>query len=172
MRPASFPIRARILAAFGVVMLIIVILSSMAAWRLRDADRLATDLVADKLVRQQLAAGLIAEARLQGLTTVAIARSDSLEVADYFQAQLAQGAKQSARLMAALANMPQDPDERALIAGVERAQSVATGTGAEILKQKDMGRTQEVETQLAASLQPALARHAAALQALLERETR
>jgi len=172
MRPASFPIRARILAAFGVVMLIIVVLSSMAAWRLRDADRLATDLVADKLVRQQLAAGLIAEARLQGLTTVAIARSDSLEVADYFQAQLAQGTKQAARLMAALANMPQDPDERALIANVEKARSVATVTGAEILKQKDMGRTQEVETQLAANLQPALARHAAALQALLDRETR
>src|SRR4051812_28690463 len=113
MRPATLPIRARILAAFGVVMLIIVVLSSMAAWRLRDADRLATDLVADKLVRQQLAAGLIAEARLQGLTTVAIARSDSLEVADYFHAQLAQGAKQAARLMAALTKMPQDPDERA-----------------------------------------------------------
>ena len=169
---ASLPIRARILAAFGVVMLIMILLSGMAAWRLHAADQLATDLVADKLVRQQLAAGLIAEARLQGLTTVAIARSDSLEVADYFQAQLVQGAKQAASLMATLQKMPQDADERTLIQAVQAAHASATNAGVAILKLKDMGRTQDVETQLTSELQPALNRHAAALQALLTRETR
>jgi len=172
MRFATFPLRARILAAFGIVMLIILLLSGMAAWRLVEADRLATDLVADKLVRQQLAAGLIAEARLQGLTTVAIARSDSLEVADYFQARFGRGAQQAARLMLSLHAMPQEGDERTLVAAVQTTQTAATGAGTAILKLKDMGRTQEVETQLAAILQPALDRQAAALQALLARETR
>ena len=168
----SICIRDRILAAFGVVKLIILVQGGVAAWRLHGADRLATDLVADKLVRQQLAAGLIAEARLEGLTTVAIARSDSVEVADLFQAHLARGTRQSAQLMQQLRQMPPDAAEQSLLAAVQATQLAAAGARQAILKQKDMGRTQEVEALLGSSLQPALARNAAALQALLDRETR
>jgi methyl-accepting chemotaxis protein len=169
---SMLPTRVRILAAFGIVMLIIALITAAAGWRMHAADALATDLVSDKLVRQQLAAGLIAEARLSGLTTVAIARADSLEVADYFQAQLATGDKHAAGLMRTLTAMPQQPDERALIQAVQVQQQAAVNAGKDIMKQKDMGRTQEVEAMLTSSLQPALARQAAALQALLTLETR
>lgn len=171
--PLSFlPTRTRILFAFGVMMLTIIVITSAAAWRLRAADRLATELVTDKLVRQQLAAGLMGEARLAGLTTVAIARSDSLEVADYFQTQLVQGDQQAEHLMHRLAAMPHDADERALIDAVVAQGEAARNAGKEIMKQKNMGRTQDVDALLASSLQPALARHAAALQTLLDLETR
>ena len=172
MRLSSLSTRSRILAAFGLVMLIIALMTAAAGWRMRAADQLATDLVADKLVRQQLAAGLIAEARLAGLTTVAIARSDSLEVADYFQAQLARGEQQAARVMRGLTALPQRDDERKLIQAVQAQTQAAASIGKALMKQKDMGRTQEVEAMLTSTLQPALARQAAALQALLDMETR
>ena len=172
MKLSFLPTRTRILAAFGLVMLIIALITAAAGWRMRAADSLTTDLVADKLVRQQLAASLIGEARLSGLTTVAIARSDSLEVADYFQAQLVRGDQQAARLMRNLQSMPHQNEERKLIDAVQAQALAATNVGKEIMKQKDMGRTQEVETMLTGQLQPAQARHAAALQALLDLETR
>jgi methyl-accepting chemotaxis protein len=172
MKLPSLATRTRILAAFGVVMAIIVLITLAAGWRMRAADSLTTDLVADKLVRQQLAASLIGDARLAGLTTVAIARSDSLEVADYFQALLARGDQQAARVLRTLLAMPHSASERALIAAVQAQALAAANAGKDIMKQKDMGRTQEVETMLASQLQPALARHASALQALLDFETR
>ena len=156
MNLSFFATRTRILAAFGLVMVIIALITAAAGWRMQAADSLTTDLVADKLVRQQLAASLIGEARLAGLTTVAIARSDSLEVADYFQAQLARGDQQTARLMRTLLAMPHRDDERKLIATVQAQARAATDVGKEIMKQKDMGRTQEVEKMLASQLQPAL----------------
>ena len=171
--PLSFlPTRTRILAAFGLVMLIIILMTAAAAWRLNAADRLATDLVSDKLARQQLAAGLSAEARLAGLTAIAIARSDSLEVADYFQLQLTRGDQQAARLMQSLLAMAPSAEEAALIKAVQAAATVLEHSRKEIMRQKDMGRTQEVETLLASRLQPAQARQSAALAALLDLETR
>jgi len=172
MHISSLPTRPRILAAFGLIMAIIAALTAAAGWRLLAADKLTSDLVADKLVRQQLAAGLIAEARVAGLTTIAIARSDSLEVADYFQAQLARGDQQAARLMRSLTAMPRKADEDKLIKEVVAQAQAAVAAGKDIMKQKDMGRTQEVEALLASALQPAQARHAQALQALLDLETR
>ena len=171
MKLSFLPTRTRILAAFGLVMLIMALITAAAGWRMQAADRLTTDLVADKLVRQQLASSLIGEARLAGLTTVAIARSDSLEVADYFHAQLVRGDQQAARLMRSLLAMPHQADESRLIAAVQAQALAATNVGIEIMKQKDMGRTQDVETMLANQLQPAQVRHAAALQALLDLET-
>ena len=172
MKLSLLPTRTRIRAAFALVMLIIALITAAAGWRMRAADRLTTDLVADKLVRQQLASSLIGEARLAALTTVAIARSDSLEVADYFQAQLVHGDQQAARLWRSLLAMPHQADESRLIAAVQAQALAATTVGKAILKQKDMGRTQEVDTMLDSQLQPAQARHAGALQALLDLETR
>jgi methyl-accepting chemotaxis protein len=172
MRLPALTTGSRILTAFGIVILIMAINSAVAGWRLRAADALATDLVADKLVRQQLAASLIGEARLHALSMVAIARSDSLEVADYFQAEMARGDRQAAQLMRAMHALPAIPAERPLLQAVAVQQAAVVSAGQAIMKQKDMGRTQEVETLLATTLQPALARHAAALQALLDMETR
>ena len=172
MRLPTLSTGSRILAAFGIVIVIMAINSGVAGWRMRAADALTTDLVSDKLVRQQLAASLLGEARLHALSVVAIARSDSLEVADYFQAQMKQGDAQAARLLRTIKALPAVPAEQALLHAVDVQQAAVSQAGQDILKQKDMGRTQEVEALLAASLQPALARHAAALQALLDLETR
>jgi methyl-accepting chemotaxis protein len=172
MRLPTLNTGSRILAAFGIVILIMAINSGVAGWQMRAADALTADLVSDKLVRQQLAAGLLGEARLHALSMVAIARSDSLEVADYFQAQMKQGDAQAAKLLRTMKALPMVAAEQPLLKAVEVQQAAVVAAGQDIMKQKDMGRTQEVETLLASTLQPALARHAAALQALLDMETR
>ncbi|MDQ2819630.1 MAG: methyl-accepting chemotaxis protein [Pseudomonadota bacterium] len=172
MRLLSLHTGPRILCAFAIVIAIVAVNSSVASWRLLAADALATDLVSDKLVRQQLAAALLGEARLRALSMVAIARSDSLEVADYFAARMTLGDRQAEQIMQAIKKMPALPVEQGLLRAVVVQQAAVVAAGQEIMKQKDMGRTQEVEVLLASTLQPALARHTAALQALLDLETR
>ena len=58
MRLAHLQTGTKILGAFAVVSLAIVIISIVALWRMHAADALTNDLVNDKLARQQLTAEL------------------------------------------------------------------------------------------------------------------
>jgi len=64
------------------------------------ADSITADLVGDKLAKQQLTSDLLGIERLNGSRTMSIARSDSLELGDYFLAQLAEGKKGAAAIEA------------------------------------------------------------------------
>src|SRR5689334_16805076 len=79
MRFSQLQTRTKILGAFAVVSLAIVLISVLALWRMQAADALARDLVDNTLARQQLGSELLGLARLNGMRAVAIARSDSLE---------------------------------------------------------------------------------------------
>ena len=88
----------RIVASFALVLAVMAGMTAVALWRLQAADSTTTSLVRDKLARRQLAADVLAAARLNGLRVAAAARSDSLEVGDYFLAQLAGGEREQAAL--------------------------------------------------------------------------
>ena len=59
MRLSQLQTGTKILGAFAVVSLAIVIISIVALWRLQAANAIANDLVNDKLARQQLTAELL-----------------------------------------------------------------------------------------------------------------
>src|SRR5450830_1019311 len=93
--PGKFPMKlftlsigARLIAAFAVVLLIMVAMTSIAVSRLHSAHQTAQYLVGDKLARQQLASKWLSAVELNGTRAVSIARSDSLELAQYFEVQL------------------------------------------------------------------------------------
>src|SRR5450830_1189004 len=105
---------ARIVASFALVLAIMAGMTAVALWRLQAADASTASLVRDKLARRQLDADILAGARLNGLRAAALARSDSLEVAEYFTAQLATGDRAQAALEARLSVLvAQDPDPSA-----------------------------------------------------------
>ena len=72
-------------------------MSAVSLWRLQSASDTRTSLVDKKLARQQLTSELLGAAELNGLRAMSIARSDSLEVADIFRAQLVAGEKVAKR---------------------------------------------------------------------------
>ena len=138
---------ARIVASFALVLAIMAGMTAVALWRLQAADASTASLVRDKLARRQLDADILAGARLNGLRAAALARSDSLEVADYFTAQLATGDQAQAALEAQLsALVAQDPDPAAdaLLAKSAGARAAYLAVRAEMLKLKDLGKTGEV----------------------------
>ncbi len=161
----------RVVASFAVVLLIMVCMSVVSLWRLETADNAATNLVNDKLAKQQLTSELLGATQLNGLRAVSIARSDSLEVADIFQAQLNAGEKSLAALEAKLAKLPQDASEQELLRSVASHKAAYLALRTEIFKQKDMGRVQEVADLIDNKLDGVFKGYIAALEKLLDYQT-
>jgi methyl-accepting chemotaxis protein len=172
MRLAQLQTGTKILGAFAVVSFAIVIISIVALWRLQAADAITNDLVNDKLARQQLTAELLGMTRLNGMRTVAIARSDSLEAADYFQAQLGQGEKQAAALEAKLGALPSMPDERALTDAAAQCKAAYLKVRQQVFQAKDLGKTQDVEQIVAGELATTFDAYTRAIDGLLAYQTR
>jgi len=172
MNLSRFQTGTKILGAFAVVAMAIVIVSIVALWRMQAADATTRDLVDNQLARQQLLSELLGEARLNGVRTLAIARSDSLEVGDYFQEQLQRGEKTAAALEARLAALPSTPDERRLLDGAVQRKAAYLALRQQVFQAKELGKTQEAEQLAAGSLTTAFDAYTGALEALLARQTR
>jgi len=172
MRLAQLSTGTKIIGAFAVVSLAIVIISLVALWRMHAADAITNDLVNNKLARQQLTAELLGVTRLNGVRAVAIARSDSLEAGDYFQAMLQQGEKNAAALEAKLGALPAVPDERALIDAVAQRKAAYVYVRKQVFQAKDFGKTQEVEQLASGELATTFDAYTQALDALLAWQTR
>src|ERR1700712_4136511 len=83
----------RLLSAFALILFIMACITSVALWRLHAANETTEYLVNDKLAKQQLASDWLGVTRLNGVRTLSIAKSDSLEGGEFFQAQLSEGDK-------------------------------------------------------------------------------
>jgi D-arabinose 1-dehydrogenase-like Zn-dependent alcohol dehydrogenase len=126
MKKPVLSIGARLLGAFAVVLLIMAGMTAIAVSRLQSAQQTTRSLVDDKLARQQLASEWLGAVNLNAARTVSIARSDSLELAEYFEAQLQQG---DALVL--------DIGKRMRQQGLERTVSSFTLPGASSLAQGD-----------------------------------
>ena len=172
MRFDKLQTRTKILGAFAVVSLAIVLISVVSLWRMQGADRITRELVDNKLARQQAISELLGLARLNGARTVSIARSDSLELGDYFQAQLAQGEQDAAAIEARLARLPAGSGEAELAARVVRAKAAWLAVRKQVFQAKEFGKTQEVEQLAGTQLASSFDAYTGALAALLAAQAR
>ncbi|MFA9218889.1 MAG: methyl-accepting chemotaxis protein, partial [Sphingomonadaceae bacterium] len=134
----------RVVASFAALLLIMACMSAVSLWRLQTANDTTSNLVNEKLAKQQLASELLGAVQLNGLRAMSVARSDSLEVADIFQAQLTAGETAQAALETRLAALPHSTAEQQLLRAVAARKTAYLSLRNEIFKQKDMGRVQEV----------------------------
>ena len=162
----------RVVASFALVLLLMACMSIVSLWRLQAAKETASNLVDDKLAKQQLTSEILGATQLNGLRAVSIARSDSLEVADIFQAQLNAGEKTLAALETRLKALPQNDKEQGLLRTVAERKAAYLKLRDEIFKMKDMGRVQEVADLIDNKLDGVFKAYIAALDQLLDFQTR
>ena len=162
---------SKLIGAFGILSLVIVLIAVVAVWRMHAADVITSNLVDDKLAKQQLTSELLGIARLNGSRAVSIARSDSLELGDYFGAQLAEGRKLASDIEAKLGKLPATDQERTLIAGASANKAALAAIQADLFKAKDLGQTGLVEDILTKRWEPAYRAEVAALEGLLTHES-
>ncbi|MFC3456864.1 methyl-accepting chemotaxis protein [Massilia haematophila] len=171
MRSFKLHTGTRILGAFAIVSLVLLVIVANALWRMHAADALTADLVHDKLAKQQLASDLLGLERLNGSRTLSIARSDSLELADYFLAQLDEGRRQAQAIESKWTTLPASEREAALLADSGRHKASLAAAHAELLRAKEFGQTQLVEEIVAGRWEPAYQARVGALEALLAHES-
>jgi methyl-accepting chemotaxis protein len=172
MRLSTFQTGTKILGAFAAVSAAIVLICAVALWRMQAADSLARDLVDNKLAGQQLTAELLGMARLNGVRAGAIARSDSLEAGDFFQAQLTEGDKIEAALAARLHTLVANPEERRLADQAAQRKTAYLAARKQVFQAKDLGKTQEAEQLASTTMAASFDAYAKALDALLVHQTR
>ncbi|MYN41005.1 HAMP domain-containing protein [Duganella sp. FT109W] len=134
----------RVMASFAALLMVMACMSVLSLWRLQTANDTASNLVHEKLARQQLTSELLGVTELNGLRAMSIARSDSLEVADIFQSQLTAGDQRAAEMERQLAAMPAGGEEAGLLRAVAGKKAAFMALRGELFKFKDSGRTQEV----------------------------
>ncbi|WP_436544884.1 methyl-accepting chemotaxis protein [Janthinobacterium sp. RB2R34] len=147
-------------------------ITGIALWRLHAANDNTDYLVKDKLAKQQLASELLGTAKLNGNSALSIAKSDSLETGEYFQAQLNLGDKTVEQLMAQMKALPKNSTEAALADEVAKNQKAYLAVRKEVLTFKDQGRTQEVEQLTGTTMKTTFGAYAAALTKLLDYQTK
>ena len=162
----------RVLLSFALILFVMACVTGTSLWRLHDANDNTDYLVKDKFAKQQLTSDLLGTAKLNGANALSIAKSDSLEAAEYFQTQLADGDKLVAALDARLHKLQHNPDEQALLGGVADQQKAYLAVRQQVFAYKDGGRTQEVDQLADTTLKSSYASYIAALQKLLDYQTR
>jgi methyl-accepting chemotaxis protein len=163
---------ARVVLSFAIVLLIMATMSLVALWRLQTADDTTASLVREKLAKRQLTSELLGLSRLNGVRVAAIARSDSLEVGDYFMGQLGEGEKAQLALESQLSRLALDPAERVLLAKAASGNGAYLAVRAELFKLKDLGKTQEVAQLADAGLESTFKAYTGALVETLDYQTR
>jgi methyl-accepting chemotaxis protein len=171
MQLAKLTTFTKLIGAFGIISLVMVLMTAVALWRMHAADGITADLVGDKLAKQQLTSDLLGIERLNGSRTISIARSDSLELADYFLAQLADGKKGAAAIEAKLGKLPVSDKERALLHAAAATRSALAAVQDDLFRAKDLGQTQLVESTVTGKWEPAHKARIGALERLLAFET-
>ncbi len=168
MKLPHFSTGTRVVGSFSLVLLIMAGMTGASLWRQQAAEQAMTSLVDVHLARQQALSEQLATARLNGSRTSAIARSDSLEVADYFQAQLDAGEKALMQTEERLAALAPGLEERALWQTVVQRKQAYAAVRGEVFRLKEIGRTQDVATLAETTLESTFKAYVAAMETALQ----
>ncbi|GAA4020618.1 methyl-accepting chemotaxis protein [Actimicrobium antarcticum] len=151
----QFNITTRLILSFATVLLVMAAITAVALWRLQAAYDMTDYLVNRKLATQQLAADWLGAVSLNSVRAIAIAKSDSLELEEYFASQLSVGDKEIAVLRTALQGSAITAEETALLAAIDLQRSRYLAVRTEVFKLKSIGKTQDVEQQVKRNMEPA-----------------
>ncbi|WP_194714762.1 methyl-accepting chemotaxis protein [Noviherbaspirillum soli] len=164
-------IGARLLACFAFLLLLMACMTVIALAQLRATHETARLLVDDRLARQQLASDWLNAVDLNGAYAVSIARSDSMELAQYFEALLSHGDAMAETLDGRMRAQALDARESALAADVARRRSGYLQSRTEVFRFKEGGRIPEAERLFAEKMTPLFQQYRQGIAALLAYQT-
>ncbi len=138
-------IAPRLFVSFFAILLVMAAISAISLWRLQAGNNVANNLVNDKLTKQQLVADWLGAAELNGTRAVAVAKSDSVEVGEYFQKQLDEGDRLAVALQQKIQGLPLNSEEISMLTAIEQQRAAYYEVRQKVVKLKSMGKVQEVE---------------------------
>ncbi len=157
----------QVVGSFLVIVAIMSAITLIALWRLHSANEMTHYLVDDRLAKQQLAADWLGAVLRSGVQANAIAKSDSLEVGDYFHAQLVASDKEIGSLLALVMAKNNSRQEKLALNEVEKRRQEYLAVRGQVFQLKEIGRTIEVEKLLEKEMEPKFKAYESSIEALL-----
>lgn len=121
-----------------------IVIIMTALWQLRSVHEMISYLVADKMVKQQIASSLLNAVNLSSAHALSSSKSDSLELADYFEAKRLKGELVIDKLRERLIKTKSDGVEASLIENLDAKRQKYAAVLQKISAFKELGQTQEV----------------------------
>ena len=146
----------RVLLSFALVLLVLGAITLFSLSRLQGVNDLAGSLVKQTLARQMLTAEWLAAVELNATRAVAVAKSDSLELADYFAALIVTGDRQIEELGQRIGALELPSSERAQLAATLLQLRGFVETREQVFQFKAVGKTVDVERLVGSELEPRL----------------
>jgi methyl-accepting chemotaxis protein len=163
-------IAARLFLSYLILLIVMAAMSGIALWRLKAVNDMADYLVNDQLVKQQIAADWLGAVNQNATRALAIAKSDSLEVGDYFQAQLDVGEKAIAAEQNKMQGVPKSADESTMLDAIDQQRGLYVGVRNQVFKLKASGQTMEVEKLVGGAMETSFATYRKTIHTLLDYE--
>lgn len=157
----------RVALCFTVILLIMTAALGISLWRLKTVHDMAENLVSDKLAKQQLGADWLSLAAVNGMRAVSIAKSDSIEVMEYFLNGLSDGDKLERQAHGKLARLVLDDAEKSFLTSIEHSRNQYLEVRAQVFKLKETGRIPEAEHLFGAKMEPTFRAYALGIETLL-----
>jgi methyl-accepting chemotaxis protein len=148
MQKSRLNIATRLILSFLTVLLVMMAITAVSLWRLQAAHQMTDYLVNRKLANQVQVADWLGAVSLNGVRANASAKSDSLELGEFFSGQVIAGDKEIAALSAHMQLTATTAEEKTELAMIDRQQATYLAARDEVFKLKAIGRTLDVEQQV------------------------
>ncbi|MFT5589874.1 MAG: methyl-accepting chemotaxis protein [Bradyrhizobium sp.] len=155
MQKSRLNIATRLILSFLTVLLVMMAITAVSLWRLQAAHQMTDYLVNRKLANQVQVADWLGAVSLNGVRANASAKSDSLELGEFFSGQVIAGDKEIAALSAHMQLTATTAEEKTELAMIDRQQATYLAARDEVFKLKAIGRTLDVEQQVKEKMAPA-----------------
>jgi len=170
MKLPQLRIAPRLFLSFLVVLIVMAAITGIALWRLKAVNDMADYLVSDKLAKQQIAADWLGAVDQNGTRAVAIAKSDSVEVGEYFQAQLDAGDKSIGEIQVKMHGLQKTADENAMLDTIDHQRAAYGAVREQVFKLKSVGKTMEVDQLVGTQMDATFKDYAKAIRIMLDFE--
>ena len=155
MQKSQLNIATRLILSFLTVLLVMMAITAVSLWRSQAAHQMTDYLVNRKLANQVQVADWLGAVSLNGVRANASAKSDSLELGEFFAGQVIAGDKEIAALSARMQLTATTAEEKSELATIDRQQATYLAARDEVFKLKAIGRTLDVEQQVKDKMAPA-----------------
>jgi methyl-accepting chemotaxis protein len=160
--------RARLGAGFGVVLVLMLVVTAIGIWRLATVAEATRDMTQTPLAKERMISDWYQAIATAVTRTTAIAKSSDLSLQAYFEPGAAETTKTATRLQGQIGKLLVSDEEKQLFAQIALDREAYKAAGAAIVQLRTDGKLFQARNMFEQSFLPASTKYLAQVQKLLE----
>ena len=167
MNLGNLKIGIRLTLGFGMVLLLLSVISAVGIWRLQEVGEAADAMAKRPLAKERIAAEWLVATSTNSIRTFALVKSSDAADQQYFQKGIAQTSLEITEISKKLSDLLETVEEKSLFADSVAKRAVYVGLRSTIMKLKANGENAQVAQLTDEKLAPALTAYDASIRNML-----